>query len=62
MTCGWGTSSHPEEGSLPLFNLQNVYDCGSGEPRDWDGTTDANQAWAGVKPCLSVPWPRAGVV
>ncbi|MBV9604670.1 MAG: hypothetical protein JO027_06175 [Solirubrobacterales bacterium] len=43
-------------GSLPAFNLQNVYDCGSGEPRDYDGTSDNNQAWAGVKSC-----PAGGV-
>jgi hypothetical protein len=38
-------------GSLPQFNLENVYDCGYGEPRDMDGSSDGNQAWAGVKPC-----------
>jgi hypothetical protein len=41
--------------SLPLFNLQNVYDCGVGEPRDMDGTGDGGQAWAGVRRC-----PRGG--
>ena len=38
-------------GSLPVLNLENVYDCGTGEPRDYDGTSDGNRAWAGVKPC-----------
>ncbi len=45
-------------GSLPVFNLQNVYDCGVGEPRDMDGSSDGQQAWAAVKPCgtgTSVP-------
>jgi hypothetical protein len=50
-----GNVQPSQEGSLPLLNLENVYDCGSGEPRDWDGTTDAGQAWAGVKSC-----PAAG--
>jgi hypothetical protein len=52
-----GNVQPSQEGSLPLFNLQNVYDCGPGEPRDWDGTTDANQAWAGVEPCPSGAGP-----
>ena len=43
-------------GVLPVFNVSNVYDCGPGEPRDWDGTSDANHAWANVKAC-----PSAGV-
>ena len=48
----WLSDVQPsEQGSLPLFNLQNVYDCGPGEPRDWDATTDAGQAWSGVKSC-----------
>jgi hypothetical protein len=38
-------------GSLSELNLENVYDCGSGEPRDYDGTTDAGQAWRGVQSC-----------
>ena len=38
-------------GSLPVFNLQNVYDCGVGEPRDMDGSSDGHQAWSGVQPC-----------
>jgi hypothetical protein len=51
-------------GSLPVFNLENVVDCGPGEPRDMDGTSDGHQAWAGVQPCPAgggtVPvWARA---
>jgi hypothetical protein len=38
-------------GALPVFNLENVYDCGVGEPRDYDGTSNRNQAWAAVKSC-----------
>jgi hypothetical protein len=38
-------------GVLPVFNVANVYDCGPGEPRDWDGTSDADHAWANVKSC-----------
>ena len=54
-----GNVQPSQEGSLPLFNVQDVYDCGTGEPRDWDGTTDANQAWAKVKSCPAggVPHP-----
>ncbi len=43
-------------GVLPVLNLENVYDCGTGEPRDYDGTSDGNQAWVGVKSC-----PAGGV-
>jgi hypothetical protein len=43
-------------GVLPVFNVSNVYDCGPGEPRDMDGTSDADHAWANVKAC-----PSAGV-
>ncbi|HEY4827779.1 MAG TPA: hypothetical protein VIH85_13470 [Solirubrobacteraceae bacterium] len=46
-----GNVQPSQEGSLPVFNVQNVYDCGSGEPRDWDGTTDANQSWTSVRSC-----------
>jgi hypothetical protein len=46
-----GNVQPSQEGSLPLLNLQNVYDCGYGEPRDMDGTTDANHAWSAVKSC-----------
>jgi hypothetical protein len=46
-----GNVQPSQEGSVPVFNVQGVYDCGTGEPRDWDGTTDANQAWANVKSC-----------
>jgi hypothetical protein len=46
-----GNVQPSQEGSLPVFNVQNVYDCGTGEPRDWDGTTDANQSWASVRSC-----------
>jgi hypothetical protein len=54
-------------GALPTFNLENVYDCGVGEPRDMDGSS-ARQSWAAVKPCPpdggSVPvWsPAPGVI
>jgi hypothetical protein len=48
-----GNVQPSQEGSLPLLNIQNVSDCGPGEPRDWDGTTDANQAWVHVKSCPS---------
>jgi hypothetical protein len=40
-------------GSLPALNLENVYDCGPGEPRDYDGSSDGGQVWAGVKSCPS---------
>jgi hypothetical protein len=40
-------------GSLPVLNLENVYDCGPGEPRDYDGSSDSGQAWGGVKSCPS---------
>ncbi len=38
-------------GLLAVFNLQNVYDCGVGEPRDMDGTSDGHQAWSEVQSC-----------
>jgi hypothetical protein len=38
-------------GTIPTLNVQNVYDCGTGEPRDYDGTSDGGKAWANVKPC-----------
>jgi hypothetical protein len=48
----WLANVQPSQvGSLPLFNVQNVFDCGAGEPRDEDGTGDGGQAWAGVQPC-----------
>jgi hypothetical protein len=56
----WLGNVQPSEvGVLPVFNVQNVYDCGPGEPRDWDGTSDGDQAWAAVKSCSSgsVPAP-----
>lgn len=48
----WLGNVQPSQvGALGAFNVQNVYDCGTGEPRTWDGTSDGNQAWANVKPC-----------
>jgi hypothetical protein len=61
----WLGNVQPSQvGSLPLLNLENVADCGPNEPRDMDGTSDGNRAWAGVNPCPpgggSVPvWARA---
>jgi hypothetical protein len=43
-------------GALGVFNLEDVYDCGSGEPRDYDGSSDSGQAWSGVRSC-----PAGGV-
>jgi hypothetical protein len=48
-----GDVQPPQVGALPVFNVVNVYDCGPGEPRDWDGTSDAGRAWANVKACPS---------
>lgn len=56
----WLGNVQPSQlGQLSLFNVENVYDCGTGEPRDWDGTSDGNQAWAGVRSCPvgGVPHP-----
>jgi len=48
----WLGNVQPSQvGSLPLLNLENVVDCGPGEPRDMDGTSDGGQAWAGVYGC-----------
>jgi hypothetical protein len=50
----WLGNVQPSQvGVLSVFNVSNVYDCGPGEPRDWDGTSDANHAWANVKSCPS---------
>jgi hypothetical protein len=35
-------------GAIPLWSLQNVYVSGTGEPRNWDGTSDGGVAWNGV--------------
>jgi hypothetical protein len=39
-------------GSIPGWNLQNVYVSGAGEPRDYDGTSDLGVAWNAVIPGL----------
>jgi hypothetical protein len=55
----WLGNVQPSQvGALGAFNLQNVYDCGPGEPRTWDGTSDGNQAWANVKSCASGNVPK----
>jgi hypothetical protein len=55
----WLGNVQPSQvGALGVFNVQNVYDCGTGEPRDWDGTSDGNQAWADVKSCPSGNVPK----
>ncbi|MGA9858733.1 MAG: hypothetical protein WBQ18_12790 [Solirubrobacteraceae bacterium] len=43
-----GNVQPSNRGSIPVWHLQNVYVSGPGEPRNWDGTSDANTAWAGV--------------
>jgi hypothetical protein len=48
----WLGNVQPSQvGSLPLLNLENVLDCGPGEPRDMDGTSDGGQAWGSVSGC-----------
>jgi hypothetical protein len=45
-----------QTGVIPNLTMQNVYDCGPGEPRDMDDSWDGYQAWSGVKSC-----PAGGV-
>lgn len=52
----WVGNTNPS--TIPTWNVQGVYDCGSGEPRDADGMSDNGQAWANVKPCPN-PHPPA---
>ena len=42
-------------GAIPSLQVDDVYDCGPGEPRDYDGTTDGGRAWADVKSCPQAP-------
>jgi hypothetical protein len=46
-----GVAQPSQVGSLPLLNLENVFDCGPGEPRDMDRTGDGGQAWGDVRSC-----------
>jgi hypothetical protein len=44
-----------EPSVIPSFDVSDVYDCGPGEPRDYDGTADGGAAWSNVQPCPELP-------
>jgi hypothetical protein len=55
----WLGNVQPSQlGQLGLFNLENVYDCGYGEPRDMDGTADGAHAWSAVESCPAGGMPE----
>lgn len=43
-----GNVQPSNRGSIPSWHTDDVYVSGPGEPRAWDGTSDANAAWRNV--------------